>query len=113
CQFGLFSTTFTIESLVDLRTPCPDDLKNLDVFELKDEITLIDASKLFVRGATCDCKMKCATKHCPYGEDLANEEKFKISINEKVIEERPKNTMEVEQTTYYVCIFHNGSNRFI
>ncbi|CAF4629324.1 unnamed protein product, partial [Didymodactylos carnosus] len=51
CQFGLLSTRFTIESPVDLRTACPDDLKNLDIFELKDEITLIEASKLFVRGA--------------------------------------------------------------
>ncbi|CAF1588469.1 unnamed protein product, partial [Didymodactylos carnosus] len=45
------NTMFTIESLVGLRTACPDDLKNLDVFELKDEFTLIEASKLFVRGA--------------------------------------------------------------
>ncbi|CAF1648437.1 unnamed protein product [Didymodactylos carnosus] len=70
CQFGLLSTRFTIESLVDLRTACSDELKNLDVFELKDEITLIEASKLFicgaVSGATCDCKTTCATKHCPY-----------------------------------------------
>ncbi|CAF1385994.1 unnamed protein product [Didymodactylos carnosus] len=55
-------------NLVGLRTACPDDLKNSDVFELEDEITLIEASKLFVRGAvsgaTCDFKTKCATKHC-------------------------------------------------
>ncbi|CAF1544156.1 unnamed protein product, partial [Didymodactylos carnosus] len=69
CQYGLLQNKFSIESLIDLRSACPDELKSLNVFELDKEISLIEASKLFVRGsvsgATCDCKSQCATRHCP------------------------------------------------
>ncbi|CAF1196904.1 unnamed protein product, partial [Didymodactylos carnosus] len=51
-----------------LRAACPQELKQLHVDELND-ISFIEACKLYVRGAasgsTCDCKSKCATKHCP------------------------------------------------
>ncbi|CAF4587990.1 unnamed protein product, partial [Didymodactylos carnosus] len=65
--FGILTTKCGVESLVDLRTACPAELKNWDIFELND-ITVIEASKLFVSGAstaTCDCNSDCATKRCP------------------------------------------------
>ncbi|CAF1480649.1 unnamed protein product [Didymodactylos carnosus] len=68
CQFGQLDKGFGIESLIPMQAACPVELKSLKLDELKD-ISLIEASKLFVRGsvngATCDCKSLCATKHCP------------------------------------------------
>ncbi|CAF1596020.1 unnamed protein product [Didymodactylos carnosus] len=67
CQFGEIQNWYTIESLVDLRSSCPSQLKSIDINNL-DGITFIEACKLFVRGAvngaTCDCKGQCDTKHC-------------------------------------------------
>ncbi|CAF1651606.1 unnamed protein product, partial [Didymodactylos carnosus] len=58
----------SVENLVDLKSACPQELKQPDVDELKD-ISFIEACILYERGAVsgsvCDCKSKCATKHCP------------------------------------------------
>ncbi|CAF1475296.1 unnamed protein product, partial [Didymodactylos carnosus] len=68
CQYGKLQNAFSVENFVDLKSACPQELKQLNVHELKD-ISFIEACKLYVRGAvsgsTCDCKSKCATKHCP------------------------------------------------
>ncbi|CAF1170615.1 unnamed protein product, partial [Didymodactylos carnosus] len=68
CQFGKLVSSFTVESLIPLKHVCPSELKAVDIAELEN-ITLIEACKLFIRGsvsgATCDCKSQCATKHCP------------------------------------------------
>ncbi|CAF0867109.1 unnamed protein product [Didymodactylos carnosus] len=69
CQYGFLQNKFSIESIIDLISACPDELKSLNVFELHKEISLIEATKLFVRGsvsgAAYDCKSQCATRHCP------------------------------------------------
>ncbi|CAF0810356.1 unnamed protein product [Didymodactylos carnosus] len=68
CQFGEIQNLYTVESLVDLKSSCPTQLKSVDFSKL-DGITFTEACKLFVRGAisgkTCDCKGECNTKHCP------------------------------------------------
>ncbi|CAF0887681.1 unnamed protein product [Didymodactylos carnosus] len=67
CQYGKLQNAFSVENIIDLKSACPQELKQLNVHELKD-ISFIEACKLYVRGAvsdTCDCKSKCATKHCP------------------------------------------------
>ncbi|CAF1243577.1 unnamed protein product [Didymodactylos carnosus] len=68
CKFGKLAIAYMVESLIDLRSACPTDLKLNEVSSLG-EITVIEAAKLLVRGAVsgviCDCKTKCGTKHCP------------------------------------------------
>ncbi|CAF0800118.1 unnamed protein product [Didymodactylos carnosus] len=67
-SINTLQNSYTVESLIDLKEACPADLKAIDVEEL-DDISFIEACKLYVRGAlnavTCDCKSQCATKHCP------------------------------------------------
>jgi hypothetical protein len=46
CQYAKFEDTFSIEHLVDLRSVCPDELKN---------ITIIEVCKLQVRGSFIGC----------------------------------------------------------
>ncbi|CAF1571999.1 unnamed protein product, partial [Didymodactylos carnosus] len=50
CQFGKLVSSFTVESLVPLKHVCPSELKAVDIAELEN-ITLIEACKLFVRGS--------------------------------------------------------------
>ncbi|CAF1107950.1 unnamed protein product, partial [Didymodactylos carnosus] len=56
------------DHLVELKSSCPEVLKELNIGELTD-ISFIEACKLFARGSasgtTRDCKSKCATKHYP------------------------------------------------
>ncbi|CAF1467466.1 unnamed protein product [Didymodactylos carnosus] len=49
CQYGKLENTFTIEHFVDLKSACPEELKQLAIDDLKD-ITMIEACKLYVRG---------------------------------------------------------------
>ncbi|CAF1526343.1 unnamed protein product [Didymodactylos carnosus] len=68
CKFGKLAISYTIDSLIDLRSAWSSDLKLNEVSPL-DKITVIEAAKLLVRGTVsgtiCDCKTKCGTKHCP------------------------------------------------
>ncbi|CAF1494586.1 unnamed protein product [Didymodactylos carnosus] len=68
CQYGILTNTFSVGEVIDLKSACPKPLKETDVEDLEN-ITFIEACKLFVRGSvsrsTCDCKTKCATKKCP------------------------------------------------
>ncbi|CAF1366379.1 unnamed protein product, partial [Didymodactylos carnosus] len=68
CQYGKLLNLFPVQDLVDLKSSCPQELRQTDVNAL-DNVTFIEACKLYARGSvsgsTCDCKSKCATKHCP------------------------------------------------
>ncbi|CAF4583990.1 unnamed protein product, partial [Didymodactylos carnosus] len=68
CQYAKLQNAFSVENLVDLKSAYPQELKQLNVDELKG-ISFIEACKLYVSGAvsgsTCDCKSKCTTEHCP------------------------------------------------
>jgi hypothetical protein len=68
CQYGVLENTFEVGQFVNLKDACPNELKQIDVDNLK-PITLIAASKLYSRGSTtghtCNCRGKCATKTCP------------------------------------------------
>ncbi len=68
CQYGKLQNTFAVEHFVDLKSACPDELKQIVIDDFKD-ITMIEARKLYARGSisgrTCDCKGKCFTKQCP------------------------------------------------
>ncbi|CAF1200010.1 unnamed protein product, partial [Didymodactylos carnosus] len=45
CQYGKLQNVFSVENLVDLKSACPQELKQLNVHELKD-ISFIEACKL-------------------------------------------------------------------
>ncbi|CAF3196073.1 unnamed protein product [Rotaria socialis] len=68
CQYGILDHTFEAGQFVNLKEACPNELKNLDISNLK-PITIIAATKLYSRGSTtgqtCNCRGKCATKICP------------------------------------------------
>ncbi|CAF0866126.1 unnamed protein product [Didymodactylos carnosus] len=51
CQYGKLENTFTIEHFVDLKSACPEELKQLVIHDLKD-ITIIEACKLYVCEST-------------------------------------------------------------
>ncbi|CAF1488215.1 unnamed protein product, partial [Didymodactylos carnosus] len=62
CQYGKLQSAFSVEILVDLKSACPQELKQLSVDELKD-ISFIEVCKLYVSGAVsgraCDCYCPC------------------------------------------------------
>ncbi|CAF3908277.1 unnamed protein product [Rotaria sp. Silwood1] len=66
CMFGIINQWWPLESVVKLSA-VPEQLVQMDKSELK-EISVITASKLFVRdavnGNTCSCKGGCKTKQC-------------------------------------------------
>ncbi|CAF4950467.1 unnamed protein product, partial [Rotaria socialis] len=65
CEYGKLKIPYSIEHVVDLKMACPEALKHIVINDLND-ITFIEACKLYVRtsttGRACDCKGKCATK---------------------------------------------------
>ncbi|CAM2705414.1 unnamed protein product [Rotaria socialis] len=67
CEYGKLKIPYSIEHVVDLKMACPEALKHIVINDLND-ITFIEACKLYVRtsttGRACDCKGKCATKQC-------------------------------------------------
>ena len=67
CEFGILNQWWSLDSIVSLST-VPETLVNLQTSQLK-EVSLITASKLYVRGGvngvTCSCKSGCKTKQCP------------------------------------------------
>ncbi len=66
CEYGIINQWWSLDSIVPLST-IPENLVNLHTSELQ-EISLITASRLYVRGgvkgATCSCKGGCKTKQC-------------------------------------------------
>jgi len=66
CEFGIINQWWSLDSVVLLST-VPEGLINLQTNELK-EISLITASRLYVRGGidgvTFSCKGSCKTKQC-------------------------------------------------
>ncbi|CAF4516747.1 unnamed protein product, partial [Didymodactylos carnosus] len=50
CQYGVLTNTFSVGEVVDLKSACPKPLKETDVEDLEN-ITFIEACKLFVRGS--------------------------------------------------------------
>ncbi|CAF1358366.1 unnamed protein product [Didymodactylos carnosus] len=66
-QYGKLVTTYTAESLVDLKSSCLQELRAINLDQLAD-IKFIEACKLLARGSisgkTCDCKGQCQTKLC-------------------------------------------------
>ena len=67
CSYGRISSTFPIHQLIPMFCAKPTELQNID-FESIQTVSLIKASKMFVRGnatATCDCKTKCVQETCP------------------------------------------------
>ncbi|CAF4247482.1 unnamed protein product [Rotaria sordida] len=66
CMFGIINQWWPLESVVKLSA-VPEQLVQMNKAELK-EISIITASKLFVRdavnGSTCSCKGACKTKQC-------------------------------------------------
>ncbi|CAF1373824.1 unnamed protein product [Didymodactylos carnosus] len=59
CQYGKLLNLFSVQDLVDLKSSCPQELRQTDVNAL-DNVTFIEACKLYARGSvsssTCDCK---------------------------------------------------------
>ncbi|CAF1617561.1 unnamed protein product, partial [Didymodactylos carnosus] len=57
CQYGILTNTFSLGEVIDLKSACLKPLKKIDVEDLEN-ITFIEACKLFVRGSvsgsTCD-----------------------------------------------------------
>ena len=51
CQYGKLERKYLVEELVDIKLPCPGELKQIDINILRD-ITFIEACKLYVRGST-------------------------------------------------------------
>ncbi len=49
CQYGKLQNTFAVEHFVDLKSACPDELKQIVIDDLQD-ITMIEACKLYARG---------------------------------------------------------------
>ena len=72
CQYGVLNNVFKVRQLVNLKDACSNELKQIDVDNLK-TIALIEASKLYFRGSTtghtCNCRSKCATRTCPYKKE--------------------------------------------
>jgi len=72
CQYDVLENKFEVGHLLNLKDPCPNEFKQMNVDNLK-TITLIKASKLYScgykTGCTCNCHGKCATRTCPYKKE--------------------------------------------
>jgi hypothetical protein len=68
CQYGVLENAFEVGQFVNLKDACSNELKQMDVDNLK-TIIPTEASKLYSRGSTtghtCNCRGKCATRTCP------------------------------------------------
>ncbi len=68
CQYGVLTNTFEAGQFVNLKDACSNELKHVNVDNLK-PITIIEASRLYSRGSTtghtCNCRSKCAARTCP------------------------------------------------
>ncbi|CAF1659196.1 unnamed protein product, partial [Didymodactylos carnosus] len=66
CVFGIIDAWWSFDDVIFLSS-VPNDLVTLKLNDL-DEITLITASRLYVRGnangMVCSCKSGCKSKHC-------------------------------------------------
>jgi hypothetical protein len=66
CVYGIIDQWWSIDSVIGLSA-VPDELVNLKMNDLR-ELSMITASKLYVRGAVngvcCSCKGGCKTKQC-------------------------------------------------
>ncbi len=50
CQYDKLQNNFAVEHFVDLKSACPDELKQIIIDDLQD-ITIVEACKLYVRGS--------------------------------------------------------------
>ncbi|CAF4445361.1 unnamed protein product [Rotaria sp. Silwood2] len=80
CPYGKLENTFSAEDIIDLKSACPEELKQLVIDELK-YIKIIEACKLFTRGSTSERTCDTEKENVPVNNVHVKKQGFFARLN--------------------------------